>query len=346
MLMALSRFSIVAACAALICSSLAARADEPEPTKVAPQVERVLAWLPGDTESVVAGSSFKIPARFARDKIISGDADESVPNILAQTALGELFELDVKYRVLVAEKDVAFAIRGNRNYYSASASPPSYNSESCAVIIFEKDLGDTANQLAALLRQGAQETRKIGGRELFAFPATERMRKQFALPSRRDWLGLYIAVADSRTVVCSSSDKYIRQVLDRIESKSDRAAIPQNLDVWKQIRPNAKAWAVWHPKALLEKFGGEPLLNGITWVATPDELRVAYLAPPDESQRFERSAKKLWNDSELLPPSTIETLKDGTVTVSMQIKELDQNAKFLLTSFLAALEAGNVGDSR
>jgi hypothetical protein len=319
-------------------------AEEAERPGLSPLSQRVLPWFPEDTESIVAGQSFKMPAEDTRGKRQDlTSTDIPFAEAMAATSLGVLFEMDAKYRQPLAGRKVALALRGNRNYYPATITLPTWQCENCSIILFEKDLGEAEQQLTAMLRADAEATRKFAGRDVFAFPPTKNMKKEIGQPRRREWLGIFVVVLDSQTLLLASSDKYLEELLERIDSKPVRTAIPENLKVWEHVNAQATAWMVLHPQAQIDKTGGEALLDGIAWSVTPDEVRVCYLSGRYQSERIERRVRKLWNQEQLGAPPKIERLNDGAIAVSTSIKNLGPIGDFWIAFCLYHLEAGNIG---
>lgn len=317
-------------------------AEDAEKPAFTPLTRRVLSWLPLDTESVAVGQSFVMPAKL-EDGIHFSDSvpsEEAFVAAMSARGLGVFLDLDSKYLKPLAGRKIALALRGNRNFDWVSASLPTHRSESCSIIVFEEKLGDAEKSMTDSLRAGAEDTRKMFGREVFVFPASRQMRRDRAW-TWRGTLGIYIVLLDQETLLCATSDTYLEDTLKRIDAKPGRWAIPENLAIWEQIDPRAPAWLVWHPAAVIEKYGGEPLVNGIAWTVTQDQLRAVYLPTEAVAERLERSTRKIWKIGELDVQPKIERLNDEMVVVACSTKNLNTFGQFSLAFVLYQLEAAN-----
>jgi hypothetical protein len=316
-------------------------ADDPAPVGLSDRARRALIWLPEDTESVVAGQSFTISTEMLGKPLL--ESEKPFAELVATRGLGVLMDLDAKYLEPVVGRKIALALRGNRNFDWVSASLPTHRSESCSIIVFEKELLDAEKQLIDLLRAGAEKVRKIAGRDVFVFPPSRQMRRDRAWDWRGN-LGTFIVLLESDTLLCATSDSYLEDVLKRVGAQVERAAIPENLAVWKQIDARAPAWMVWSPWATVKKFGGEPLIDGITWTVTQVELRNVYLAGK-EAEQLERLARRMWTNKDLEIPPKFERSKDGAIVVFAPTTDLGPIDTFWFVFCLYQLEAANVGSA-
>jgi hypothetical protein len=325
-------------------ASREAVADEAEKPAFSPLARRLLTWLPEDTESIVAGQSFTMPTKSDEEKLLpgSGPSEAAFATAMSARALGVLINLDGKILQPLTGRKIALALRGNRYFDWVSASLPTHRSESCSIIVFDEKLGLAQKQLTDLLRAGPEETRKIVGREVFVFPASRQMRQDRAW-KWRGTLGIYVVLLDSETLLCATSDTYLEDTLKRMDAKAARWGIPENLEIWKHLDPRAPAWMVWQPSAILKKYGGEPLVDGIAWTVRQDSIRAIYLPTEPIAERLERTTRKIWNFPNQAVQPTIERLKNNMVVVSSSTKDLNTLDQFSLAFILYQLEAANCG---
>jgi hypothetical protein len=317
-----------------------ARAEETARAWLSACASRALAWLPEDTDSIVAGQSFTISPQMVGKALL--ESEKPFAEMMATRGLGVLTDLDAKCLQPILNRKIELALRGNRNFDWVSGSLPTHRSESCSIIVFEKPLAAAEKQVIDALRAGAETTRKIAGREVFVFPASRQMRHDRAWTWRGN-LGIFIVLIAPETLLCATSDSYLEDVLKRVDARAERAAIPENLNVWTHVDPRAPAWMVWSPWATIKKFGGEPLIDGITWTVTQHEVRCAYLPGKNEGEKFERLARRMWKNIELEVPPKFERSKDSTIVVSASTKDLEPIATFSFVFYLYQLEAANVG---
>ncbi len=334
-------------CFALLLSSLSgvatrsAGAEEAKRPTLSPAIERVLAWLPADTETVTAVQSFTIPAKKS-DKEIPNSEPSKEAFIEGERAgiLGVLAALqDGKYLQPLAGEKVVLALRGARNFETVTSTLPTHRSEHCTVVVFENDLPGTSKEWIAALREGAGEVRKMVGRDVYVFPATNSIR-----PAREPkWpgkLAVYLVLLSSITLLCATSDRYLEEVLQRVNAPPAERALPANLPEWKHVDPEAPAWMVRHVPMTRE--GSPPNqqagIAGVTWTMSADRFRVVYLPGAAVPERVEKTARDTWSPDELDVHPTIERLKDGTVVVSSTTKN-DSSAEFWFLLSLYYLEA-------
>lgn len=153
-----------------------------------PEVERILPWLPEDTETLVVAQSFNVPSWNKRES----EERNSKPRLqdgetyIQLLALEGLFELnDGKYLETLAGTKVVLALRGGRNFDVVS-SFGSLRNEGCSVVVFEKTLYDVASDWCDSIRAESKEIRKIAGRDVFVFASATVMEGVF---KQQPWQG-------------------------------------------------------------------------------------------------------------------------------------------------------------
>jgi hypothetical protein len=316
-----------------------ALADDSNPSGLSVSARRILSWLPEDTESIVAAQAFTISPEMLNQPLAF---ERPFAEVIAARGLGVLTDLDAKCLQPVVNRKIEIAVRGNRNFDWVSGSLPAHRSESCSIVVFEKSLGDGEKQLIDLLRAEAEKVRKIAGRDVFVFPASRQMRRDRAWKWRGN-LGIFLVLLQSNTLLCATSDSYLEDVLKRVDANAVRAAIPENLEVWRQIDARAPAWMVWSPWATVRRLGGEPLIDGITWTVSEAELRTVYLSGKSKAEQFEQRARHIWNNKDLMAQPRFERSKNGSIIVVASTKDLVPTDTYWFAFCLYQLEAANVG---
>lgn len=309
-----------------------ARGEEAKRPAVSPAMKRVLAWLPMDTETIVAASSFRMPAP---QKLDLGQIEfATFARILA---CGELAALEKgSYLKPLADKKVAVALRGGRHFETVSAFG-SHRSEGCAVVVFEEGLGAAGQEWTDLLRQGAKAVRRVRGRDVFVFPSAVAMEPVFKL---KPWQGTYLVLLSPDTLLCATSDAYLEEVLQRVDDKPADRALPDSLAEWRHVDPSAPAWMIRH----LPGDARKPLIDGVTWSMHKDRVDIEYLAVANAADEVEKQARTRWQPTGLDLKSDFRRSDAGTVVVSLNAKNGGPD-NFLATLFLYALqnESGAVG---
>lgn len=322
-------------------------ADESKKESLSALAQNVLTWLPEDTESVVVRQSFALPTSLVEAVEGKPPADSAPTEVLfldsmSARALGALF--DVRFLRLLAGKKIELALRGSRNYDWVSASLPTHRSENCSIIVFEENLGPAGPELQNVFHREAIEKREIAGREMFVFPVVRNMRPERTTKSRGA-PGIYLVMLDPKTLLCATSDTYLEDLLQRVDARPQRLAVPERAPIWRQIDPQAPAWMLWHvPAATIEKFGGEPLVDGIACTVSQDRFRAVYLPNQIDPERVERVARRTWQPEGMDVHPAIEKRQDGAIVISSSTKRLNFDAKFWFSLALYHLEAGNGAD--
>ncbi len=278
-----------------------AAADEP-PRRMAPDVDRLVRWLPEDTENLAVARSFTL----ARPDPEKRPTWQELGTLLG---IGDLDSLGKgKYAEPLLGRKVAWAVSGGKNYESVS-SFGSLRSEGCAIIAFDADLGAAAGEWLALLRKDARSVRTLVGREVFVFPSAAVMEPWY---KEKEWQATYFVLLDPRTVLCATSDRYLEAVLRRVDAvpAPPARALPDDLPEWRHVDLVAPVWFLRH------RPGAKAV--GCTIRFTPDGFRVVYVP---------RAGKEL--DQDLFEPSwraaggsgqakhlQVGRGPDGTITVA------------------------------
>lgn len=315
--------------------------EEPLRPDLSPLIRRVLAWLPETTETIVVGQSFTFPHPQIAGAVepTLNQSKESFPTIVQRIALGALTEPEMEpYLKPLAEKRVLVAVRGGRNYEWVSASLPAYRTEGCTVVMFDEDLGKVGLEWVNTLRAGAKDVRMIAGRTVFVFPPTKSMR-----PARDSkWpgkLGVYLALLKSDTILCATSDKYLEELLERIDTPADNRALPDQLREWKYVNPAADAWMLRHnviPK------DAPRVIEGATWTMTKERFKAVYVTVPGAEENAAHLVQEVWKPALPEVRPTIERLKDGSIAVSSTVDTSGADFLFGLGMMIYWLEADSV----
>ncbi len=288
---------------------LSLAADDP-PKGLPPRVERLLRWLPEDTETLIVARSVTLPAP-------DPDGAYTWQDFGAGFAIQDLDLVgDGKLSKPLQGRKMDCVIHGAKNFESVS-SFGSLRSESCAIIVFEADLGDAAREWTEGLRKGAKAVRTLVGREVFVFPSTTEMEPWV---KETTWQGTYFVLLNTNTLLCASSDRYLESVLRRIDDVPGTRALPDDLPEWKQVDFDAPVWMLRH----LPQVGRRIHTVGATAAFLRDGFRVVYVPKMGSDQDLE-SIKGHWeeclpkqglDDQELRDRLRIERRSDGTVVVS------------------------------
>jgi hypothetical protein len=135
------------------------------------------------------------------------------------------------------------------------------------------------------------------------------------------WQGAYYVLVKPNTLLCASSDRYLEEVLRRVDQTPAVRALPDTLPEWKQVDFDAPVWMLRHVPKVRERAH----TVGLTAAFTKRGFRVVYL-PKKGSEVDLKQIEEQW-----LPPGLFDTPKlrgqleiarqsDGTVVLSCSAK--------------------------
>jgi hypothetical protein len=271
-----------------------------------------MAWLPLDTETLVVAQSFKLPSLKERG-VAARDARSAARDfefLMHLYALEGLFDLDKgEYLEALAGTRAVLALRGARNFDVVS-SFGSLRNEGCSIIVFENRLDDA---WLGKLQADSKEVRKIAGRDMFVFPSTAVMEPW---EKEKPWQGTFIALLGPDTLLCATSDEYLKDVLKRVDGAPADRAFGDDLPEWASIDPKSPGWLLRH---LPERKGR--IINGLTLTFSKDRFRVAYFPAANSSKYVDTYAREAWIAADPNVRPDIQREGDGTVTVSSRVLE-------------------------
>jgi hypothetical protein len=292
-------FLAVACCTA--CTSQKARSDS-NLIRGTIDVQRVLAWLPADTETLLVAngpfwmSNFQIGGDYQNREVTSEEVEKHFEaltlNLLLRSGLLEKhFE----------RKKVLLALECSRHF-----RPPAGLGESPfeggALAIFKDDLGDSRDSFMEEAAHVAVRMEEIEGRKVAVFEE----------PVEQDIRTIFVTFPQNSVVLAATNKQFLGEMLARMQSAEGQRALPDTLPEWKYVNKRAKFWGLRHFARLQDKedptspFGGRKSGNipdeqaiGLTYQCNPDNERKATLtylsgekdARKIEEERFPSSAE-------------------------------------------------------
>ena len=289
-------------------------------------VETVLGWLPEDTETLVVAR--EIVKKQGKSSITVNRMGESI-------ATGPILKPADE---LLAERELAWAVHGGRNFKYVSAFG-TVRQEGASVIQLAEKLHDSdLERWHKKLGSKCAKTLKMGQHVVYAFPFDRRGTDGWA--KTQPWQGRFVVLVNAETVVKASSDRYLKQVLSRMDA-SDQAsneddapprALPASLQEWKYVDFTAHAWLVRHVPVPAESKTLS--LKGIVWTSDRETgthkagLRVYFI--PLEGKSVTEVAKSRWIDPEtkaiskdVEPFLVFKQIEDDVVEFSFGLSALD-----------------------
>jgi hypothetical protein len=221
-------------------------------------VERVLSWLPTDTETVaVAKGPFTMPAAFPRHEPVTDKATDHEVDQLLQCLPMAL--LDIGKGQLLSQlkgQQVDVAIEGSRH----ARSPHGLGEqpyEGAAIVIFSPGGRIITNAVLQKIQGDSIRSEEIQGLHVLVFQEREE----------DDLWTKYVAFPDKDVAVVATDRGYLGEVLTRRKGGAQQLALPGSLPEWRIIDPHAAYFGMRHYDRTQAKsdpsspFGGKKAAN-------------------------------------------------------------------------------------
>lgn len=236
-------------------------ADDAPIGKLPADVERLVKWLPEDTETLVVARSMTLgPPRWEQ---MAGWS------VYANFLLANDIDVAGASFAPLRGRDVSLAVQGARNF-DVVTKFGGLRGEHCTVFILSTPLEAGGRDLTEHLRRHAASVRSMGGRDVFTFPSAILRQHEFKpLP----WEGSYFVVLDPKTVLHATSGRYLAEVLARVTKPAPGRALADSLPEWKHVDLTAPAWVLRYFPPGGRDFGSA----GMTASLRDKRLRIEYL---------------------------------------------------------------------
>jgi hypothetical protein len=203
-------------------------------------LDRVLSWLPANTEALlVANGPFWMPNFQTGQDNLSNSlvTSEELDKQFEGMTLGLFNAKDGLLGKRLERKKVLFAMEGSRRF-----RPPKglgeMPFEGCALAIFKDDLGDLRDAFMKDAASNALRIQEIEGNRVAVFEE----------PSELDTLTTYVTFPQEGVVLVASNEQFLREMLVRMRgvSKTSERALPDSLPEWKYVNKGSKFWGLRH----------------------------------------------------------------------------------------------------
>jgi len=198
--------------------------------KIAPAVERLIAWLPQDTESIqVSQEPFHI-----RDL-----SEKDFKNVMLRSTASTYLLVGGRHglRQVLGEARIVVAVSGRRQFRAPTDGGPSLF-EGCDILQFDvMSSNDVQNAFKSCIAD-ADRIDEIAGQKVGVFK--ERMAQGVD-----EWT-FYLANPDPDILVCSTNRAFVQRVLNRKNGKGAGRALPDSLTEWQHVKVKAPVWGVRH----------------------------------------------------------------------------------------------------
>jgi hypothetical protein len=236
-------------------------ADDAPIEKLPTDVERLVKWLPEDTETLIVARSITFnPPKWEHMKGWSVYANFLLTN-----------DIDVAGDPLapLRGREISLAVQGARNF-DVVTKFGGLRGEHCTVFSLSNPLEAGGRDLTEHLRRHAASVRSMGGRDVFTFASAILRQHEFKpLP----WEGSYFVVLDPKTVLHATSDRYLAEVLARVTKAVPGRALAGSLPEWRHVDLTAPAWVLRHFPPGGRDFGSA----GMTASLRDKQLQIEYL---------------------------------------------------------------------
>ncbi len=280
---------------------------------LSPRVARVLRWLLEDTETLIVARSVTLPER-PPDKL----QDANWLDFGVGLAIGDLNLVDDgKAAERLRGREIECIVNG-AGHFQAFGTPGDLCSENCAIIVFEKGLGDAAREWTEALRKRASAIHTSVGREVFVFP-----------PRAAPCQAIDLVPLAPDTVLCATGHRYLESVLRRADEVPASRALPDDLPEWQRVDFEAPIWMLRHVPEDAGKSRAVEVTAAITWGG----FRVTYI--PSVGSNFNgQDISKEWLPAGLFQtPAARDKLKivrqpEGLVVLSCGARPDDETIWF------------------
>lgn len=307
-----------------------ARGAEDGAPSLPPAVENLLRCFPENTETVVVAQSFKI-RRSQEDKSIFFSTP--IWDHLQHLSLCDLFKLEGDAGLdELLDREVSVAVNGARDFTVVSAFG-SLRYQGCGIVRFKEPLPDDGRKIIDALRKKARTVRTILGTEVFVFP--DRTAMESAIKPKK-WQGQFIACLAADTLLCASSDEFLREVLERSAVRAAGRALAADLPEWKHVDCRAPVWMIRH---IPRKFAGQ-LAAGLTWSLKPQGRNVFEVTYIPVEGKKPLPIAEIWREDDLAARPTITEKDDGAVVVTIDLEKGKEEIWYAFPIYWSLGEAG------
>ena len=296
---------------------------------LSPRIARLVRWLPEDTETLIVARSVTFPERTPKPQ------DVNWLDLGVDLAIGDLDRVgEGKAAERLRGRKIECVVKGAR-HFQAFGTPGDLSSENCAIIVFEKGLGDAAREWTEALRKRASAIHTSVGREVFVFP-----------PRAAPCQAIDLVLLTPDTVLCATGHRYLESVLRRADEVPASRALSDDLPEWKRVDFEAPVWMLRR----VPEDAGKTSAVGVTAAFTRDGFRVTYI--PRVGSNFNvQDISKEWLPADLFQtPAARDKLKivrqpEGLAVLSCGARPDDETIWFAWRLyFLQAFEGFERGE--
>jgi hypothetical protein len=242
-------------------------------------LEKVLSWLPPDTETLEVAngpfwmSNFDTGKQEDKNHEITAEDLEKQFEGLTLSLFNSGKGLLEKH---LDRKKVLFALEGSR-HFRPPAGLGELPFEGCAVAIFQDDLEDRRDAFLKDAAVLAVRIEDIEGQRVAEFE--EQMEQ--------DRWTIFITFPKKGVVLASTNKNFLQEMLVRMRGTSGEIALPDSLREWTHVNKAAKFWGLRHYDKLQSKYDPTSPFGGKKSANFPDEdaVGLTYECDPRRERR-------------------------------------------------------------
>jgi hypothetical protein len=258
-------------------------ADDAAVKRPDPNIQELLSWLPEDTDTVGVAQKFLTPGE-AKPK---NAFYQSLDGELMDGNVGSIFFLcQTRSLEPVSGCKVKTALIGARKIKVVTKFSMPLG-EACAIIRFDRDLGDAASKWSETLRSQESRELTLGTHPVFVLPVKEAPSMLYFWSPAHE---VYFLQLKPDTILCATDERYLKEVFERSHLQPKSRALPDTLPEWKSLDASAPVWMVRH----LRQPSPENLISGVSWSWFPDRFEVVYYPSPATSDELQRELRRRW----------------------------------------------------
>jgi hypothetical protein len=202
-----------------------------------PDLERVLSWLPSDTETLLVAngpfwmSNFQVSEEYKNHAVTNEELEKQFESL----TLGLLSSRSSLLEQHLEGKQVSFALEASR-HFRPPAGLGELPFEGCALAVFRESLGDRRDAFMKDAARVAVRMEDIEGQKVAVFEE----------PSEQDIWTLFVTFPQDGVVLVATNKQFLQEVLGRIHGAEGKRALPDTLPEWKYVKKQAQFWGLRH----------------------------------------------------------------------------------------------------
>jgi hypothetical protein len=226
---------LISSCVAIFLST---GCSTEKPASSSSSAQRVLSWLPADTETLLVAngpfwmSNFQVGGDDYQNHLIPS---EELEKDFQSSTLGLFNFKNYILEKHLAGKKVLLAVEGSR-HFRPTTGLGELPYEGCAIAIFADDLGDRRDAFMKEATPIALRTEDVEEQKIVVL--------QEQLES--DVWTIFVVFPQKNVVLAATNRDFLLEVLTRMRGARGERAFPESLPEWKYVNKQAQFWGLRH----------------------------------------------------------------------------------------------------